>query len=29
VDEWKNIQAQAKLRVDQVLAEVEKRAQLA
>ena len=29
VEEWKNIQAQALLRVDQVLAEVEKRAQLA
>jgi glutamate formiminotransferase/formiminotetrahydrofolate cyclodeaminase len=29
VEEWKNIQAQAMLRVEQVLAEVEKRAQLA
>ncbi|HTP11756.1 MAG TPA: glutamate formimidoyltransferase [Anaerolineae bacterium] len=29
VEEWKNIQAQAMLRVDQVLVEVEKRAQLA
>jgi hypothetical protein len=29
VDELKNIQAQAMLRVDQVLVEVEKRAQLA
>jgi glutamate formiminotransferase / formiminotetrahydrofolate cyclodeaminase len=29
VEEWKNIQAQTKLRVDQVLVEVEKRAQLA
>jgi glutamate formiminotransferase/formiminotetrahydrofolate cyclodeaminase len=29
VEEWKNIQAQAALRVDQVLLEVEKRAQLA
>ena len=29
VEEWKNIQAQAMLRVDQVLTEVEKRATLA
>lgn len=29
VEEWKNIQAQTMLRVDQVLVEVEKRAQLA
>jgi len=29
IEEWKNIQAQAMLRVDQVLVEVEKRAALA